>query len=213
MDSFADYLKPTKLCDFDRSPEIRETARRLTENTSDRREMFNCLYQFVRELPYRLEDWDVKASESLRKGWGMCSGKTNLLIALARALEIPARYRIFKIKPEGKLWRWIAQQDNGLARQMGEPPSEQDHIVAEVYLDDWEVYDPTRDSSFEKGLKKLGIPLERRSLTGNPQLIILDSIDEWAKRRQQARRFRKNRRLILSRMNEQLDKIRDLGRL
>jgi len=215
MNSFNDYLKPTRLCDFDRVPEIRGTAERLTAKLNDRREVLNCIYQFVRRLPYRLEDWDVKASETLRKGWGMCSGKTNLLVAMLRSLGIPARYRIYKIRTEDTLWRWIASEDSELGRQMGDPLPEQDHVMAEVYLNGWEAYDPSRDPAFEEGLKRLGIPLERKPIidaSGNINLTLLASIDEWAQNRQRARRFKENRRLVFSGMNRQFEKIRLLGK-
>lgn len=215
MDSFSEYLKPTRLCDFAQVPEIRNTTSKLTEKLVNGRLIFNCICRFVKELPYRLEDWDVKASETLRKGWGMCSGKTNLLVAMSRSSGIPARYRISKFKTEAMLWKWVAEQDNGLAGLMGDPLPEQDHIMAEVYLDGWEVYDPSRDLAFEEGLRRLGIPLARKPVTRagvNPQLIILASIDEWAQNRQQARRFRENRQRIFPRINKQLDKIRLLGR-
>jgi len=215
MNSFDEYLKPTRLCDFDQEPEIKETAKRLTAGLADRREIFNTIYQFVRGLPYGLEDWDVKASETLRKGWGMCSGKTNLLVALLRSVGIPARYRIYRIKSETILWRWIASQDKELARQMGEPLQEQDHIIAETHLNGWEACDPARDPDFEEGLRRLGIPLERKPVTdtkGNLQLIMLASIDDWAQNRQQARRFKESRELIFSEMNKQFDKIRLIGK-
>jgi len=101
MELFGEYLKPTRLCDFEQVPEIRNTASRLTEKLADKRQMLNCIYEFVKELRYGLEDWDVKASETLQKGWGMCSGKTNLFVAMSRSLGIPARYRISKIEAEG----------------------------------------------------------------------------------------------------------------
>lgn len=210
-----DYLQPTRLCDFDRAPEIREAAAKLTAKLTDKQEIINSLYQFVRGLPYGLEDWDVRASETLRKGWGMCSGKTNLLVALLRSVGIPARYRIYRIKSENMLWRWLASQDKELARQMGEPLQEQDHIIAETHLNGWEVCDPARDPDFEEGLRRLGIPLERKPVTntrGNPNLLILASIDDWAQNRQQARQFKENRELIFSEMNKQFDKIRQIGR-
>ena len=211
MNSFAEYIRPTYLCDFDQAPEIGNTAGRLIENLVDKRQRLKRLYLFVKELPYGLEDWDVKASGTLRKGWGMCAGKTNLLVAMARALEIPARYRIFKIETERTLWHWLAEQDSELASKLRVPFPEQDHIVAEVYLDRWETYDPSRDTAFAEGLKRLGIPLGRKPITGpdgNPQLRILASIDEWARNRQQARRFREDRQPIFSRINEQFDRIR-----
>ena len=145
----------------------------------------------------------------------MCSGKTNLLVAMLRSLQVPTRYRIYKIKAEQELWKWIAEQDEKLASQLEDAPLEQDHLEADIYLDGWKAYDPSRDPDFEEGLRRLGIPLERKPVVhagGNPQLIVLASIDEWAHNRQQARRFRRDRQLIFSGVNEQLDKIRALGR-
>ena len=211
MDSLSEYLQSTRLCDFERVPEIRGTVGKLTEKLVGNRQKFNCVYQFVKELPYGLEDWDVKASETLRKGWGMCSGKVNLLVAMSRSLGIPARYRIYKINAERTLWQWIAKQNSELATQLGKPLLEQDHITVDIYLDGWEIYDPSRDPAFEEGLRRLGIPLERTPVTdtdGNSQLTVLASIDEWARNRQLARHFIRNRQQLFSRVNEQLDRIR-----
>ena len=214
MSDLAEYLRSTYLCDFDQAPEIGNTAERLTENLVGKRQRLNRLYLFVKELPYGLEDWDVKASDTLRKGWGMCSGKASLLIAMSRSLEIPARYRIARIKAEGTLWKWVAKQNDELARQIGDPSPEQDHVTAEVYLDDWEIYDPSRDTALERGLKRLQIPRRRELVIGTdnkPRVIILTSLDHWAQARQEARRFKKDRESILSSMNKQFDKIRWLG--
>lgn len=213
MNSLHDYLKATSLCDFDRAPELGNTARRLTEaGASSQRKMFGCLYQFVKEIRYALDDWDVKASETLQKQCGMCSGKTNLLVALCRCLEIPARYKVYKIMTESRLWEWITHQDEELALWMGRPSPEQDHVVAEVYLNGWETHDATRDSAFEEGLKRLGIPLERLLVceADGGRLMVLASFDDWAHRRQEARRFRKNRHELFSKIDKQLDKIRAL---
>jgi hypothetical protein len=209
MDQLDYYLPATRLCDFDRDPAIQAKALKLTQVCTDNQERFKRIYQFVKELPYGLEDWDVKASETLRKGWGMCCGKTNLLVAMSRVLLIPARYMVFKIKAEQRLLEWAAGQERELATQLGDLPMEQDHLECEVYLKGWKAYDPARDSLFEKGLKKLGIPLEREPVTGS---IILASIDEWAGNRQKNRRFREQRQALFARVNEQLDSIRLLGK-
>lgn len=214
MGLFDESLNPTYLCDFDREPAIGEIARQSTEKAIDRQQMVDHIYSFAKELPYVLEDWDVKASATLRKRSGMCLGKTNLLVSMLRSLEIPARYRVFKILSEGTLWRWVAGQDKELVAQMGDPSSDQDHVVAEVYLNGWRVYDPTRDSALERGMKKLGIPLRRRPVaqTGeNPTVMLLSSIDEWAMNRQRNRRFRGNREFVFSRINKEFDTIRALG--
>jgi len=205
MDDLDYYLPASRLCDFDREPAIQDKALKLTLGCADKQERVERIYQFVKELPYGLEDWDVKASETLRKGWGMCCGKTNLLVAMSRVLLIPARYKIFKIKAEQRLLEWAVGRDRELTTQLGDLPLEQDHLDCEVYLEGWKTYDPARDSRFEKGLKRLGIPLEREPIT---ESIILASIDKWAETRQKNRRFREQRQAIFARVNEQLDRIR-----
>jgi transglutaminase-like putative cysteine protease len=209
MDKPDYYLQATRLCDFDRDHAIQAKAIRLTQGCADKQERVERIYHFVKELPYGLEDWDVKASETLRKGWGMCCGKTNLLVAMSRALFVPARYKIFKTKAEQRLLEWVAGRDRELTTQLGDLPMEQDHLDCEIYLEGWKAYDPARDSLFEEGLKRLGIPLEREPVTGS---IILASIDEWAKDRQKNRRFREQRQAIFARVNEQLDRIRLLSK-
>jgi len=98
---------------------------------------------------------------------------------------------------------------------MGEPYQEQDHVLAEVYINDWEAFDTSRDTPLEEGLTKLGIPLELKplSLPDTPEPLILASFDDWARSRQEKRRFTgTERNNVFSLANEQLDKIRLIGR-
>ena len=215
MDKAESYLLATELCDFDREPAIRARALDLTRGCSDRRQGFERLSQFVKGMPYGLEDWDVKASQTLRKGWGMCCGKANLLVAMSRAVLIPARYRVFRIKAERRLLSKMAEQDGELAAQLVDLPEYQDHLECEVLLDGmWESYDPSRDYAMENAMRKLGIPLERQVVTdvdGVPRYVLLASIDEWARNRQASRRFRVGRDAVFARLNEQLVKIRNMA--
>lgn len=213
VNSFNQYLRPTYLCDFDRMPEIVNTALSLTKNLADKRQMFNCIYKFIEEFPYGLEDWDVKASETLRKGWGMCSGKTNLLVAMSRSVGIPARYRISKVPVNDALWRWVVSQERELALEVNQLLSQRDHVTADAYLNGWEAYDPSQDFCFEEGLRRLGIPMEPEIVTrtSHSRPIILASIDKWAQNRQEARRFKKDREQIFCKVNKQLDRIRAIG--
>jgi len=209
-----EYLQPSQLCDFDRQPEIGAKALELTTGCRNREEMFQRIFTFVKELPYSLEDWDVAASETLAKGWGMCAGKTNLLVALLRSVGIPARYRVFGIRAEVRLWQWITE-DEELARRLGAATTEQDHVDCEVWLGGWRACDPSRDTPLECGLVALGIPLERESIadaSGRVPYLILTSFDLWAGKRQERRRFRDNRSEIFARVNERLWWIRALGR-
>ena len=161
------------------------------------------------------EDWYVKASDTLKAKTGMCSGKTNLLVSMLRSVGIPARYRVFKVEAELMLFEWITSQDEQIAQQIGEPYQEQDHVLAEVYIDGWEAFDTSRDTPLEEGLTKLGIPLELKPLS-SPDVakpIVLASFDDWAKHRQERRRFTGTERTTaFSLANEQLEKIRLIGR-
>lgn len=208
------YLQSSELCDFDRRPEIRARARELTSSCQSKGEMFQCIFDFVKELPYGLEDWDVTASETLSKGWGMCSGKTNLLVAMLRSLVIPARYRIYHIEAEAKLWEWI-MGDEETARRIGGIPSLQDHVDCEVWLGGWTACDPARDTPMERGLVALGLPLEREVIADNPNgtpYLILASFDDWARERQERRAFREERSDVFTKINDHIRYIRGLGR-
>ncbi len=215
MEHVEEFLKPSDFCDFDTSTDVRERASRLVQGCTDNQQRFQRVYVFVKELPYGLEDWDVKASETLKKGWGMCSGKTNLLVAMSRALSIPARYRIFKIKSERRLLGYVMKREKSVAAQFGNLPAVQDHVQCEVYLGKWQVYDPSRDSAYENGLRSLGIPLERIPVVaadGAVHYEILASIDDWARARQRDRRVRDDRDAVFSRVNQELERVRRLGR-
>jgi transglutaminase-like putative cysteine protease len=158
--NWEEYLQPSELCDFDRSPKVRAKAKELTEGCRPARQKFQRLFRFVKELPYGLEDWDVTASETLAKGWGMCSGKSNLLVALLRSLGIPARYRVYRIRAEVNLWLEVTAE-SALSQRLGAAPSQQDHVDCEVWLGKWHPCDPARDTALERGMKALGMPLKR----------------------------------------------------
>lgn len=215
MERIDEFLQATELCDFDTCPAIRDRAVRLVQGCTDNQQRFQRVYEYARELPYGLEDWDVKASETLKKGWGMCCGKTNLLVAMSRSLSIPARYRVFKIKAERRLLKRVIEQNKGVAAQFGDLPPVQDHVQCEVYLGGWRMYDPSRDSAFENGLRTLGIPLERVAVVdadGAVNYEILVSIDDWARARQKDRKVREDRELVFARVNVELDRVRKIGR-
>ena len=208
-----DYLQPSELCDFDRRPEIRDKALKLTQGCRIGEEMFQRIFAFVKELPYGLDDWDVAASETLAKGWGMCSGKANLLVALLRSLAIPARYRVFRIRAEVGLWGRITGDDD-LAQRLGAAPSEQDHVDCEVWLGSWSACDPGRDTPLARGMAALGLPLEREAIadaSGRVPYLILANFDQWARERQARRMIREKRNETFARVNEQLWRIRTLG--
>jgi transglutaminase-like putative cysteine protease len=208
-----EYLQPSELCDFDRCPEIVNKASKLASGCVSTDGVFRHIFSFVKELPYGLDDWDVAASDTFEKGWGMCSGKTNLLVALLRSVFIPARYRIYRIRPEVSLWKEVIGAED-MAHRMGNAPAEQDHVDCEAWLGDWCLCDPSRDTPFERGLEVLGIPLQREAITdasGKASYLRLDSFDDWARSRQGRRRIKENRHETFARVNNIFGLIRIVG--
>lgn len=208
------YLQPSELCDFDRSSEIKLKTQELIAGSRNRGEMFNSIFGFVREMPYGLEDWDLKASDTLKKGWGMCSGKTNLLVAMLRSAGVPARYRVYRIKADSKLWNKLGKDSNSTER-MNELGEERDHVDCEVWLGRWINCDPGRDTAMERGIVMLGGTLERQVVTdsrGRARYLGLASFDLWAKERQARRVFRSDRGDVFAEVNPGIEKLRQLGR-
>jgi len=208
------YLQPSGLCDFDRSSEIRLKTQELIAGSRNRGEVFSSIFAFVKEMPYGLEDWDLKASDVLRKGWGMCSGKTNLLVAMLRSAGVPARYRVYRIKADSKLWNKLGKDSNS-AERMNELGEERDHVDCEVWLGKWMDCDPGRDTAMERGIVRLGGTLQRQVVTdrmGRARYLRLASFDQWAKERQGRRAFRSDRIDIFAEVNLGIEKIRELGR-
>ncbi|MGA2158141.1 MAG: transglutaminase-like domain-containing protein [Dehalococcoidia bacterium] len=207
------YLVPSGLCDFDTSAEVKRKALDLTRNCRNRKEKFQKIFDFVKELPYGLDDWDLKASQTLRKGWGMCSGKTNLLVAMLRSAGIPARYRVYRIKAEAVLWNRLGEL-GGKAQRLRELGEERDHVDCEVWLGRWMDCDPGRDTAMERGILKLGGTLERRKVTnghGKMHYLRLAVFDQWARARQSRRKFRSDRVDVFAEINKGFVELRKLG--
>lgn len=87
-----EFLKPTVFCDCENILVINK-AKELSEKAEFPKEAARRIFNFVRdEIPYGIDFPDVKASATLKKGYGNCVTKTNLQIALLRAIKIPSRY-------------------------------------------------------------------------------------------------------------------------
>ncbi|GEM_PF-1028138 len=56
-----------------------------------------AIWELVRAMPYRFGFWNVKASETLRLGYGMCTTKANLQVALMRAGELEGAFAELKV--------------------------------------------------------------------------------------------------------------------
>jgi CRP-like cAMP-binding protein len=78
-----------KHCDSDHSS-IQQVAA-LLRGEDDWESAIN-VWEFVRNLPYRFGFWRLKASQTLELGFGMCTTKSNLQVALLRALGIESQF-------------------------------------------------------------------------------------------------------------------------
>ena len=143
----------------------------------------------------------------------MCSGKTNLLVAMLRSAGIPARYRVYRIRADNALWGRLGNT-SGQSGRLEELGEERDHVDCEAWLGKWVVGDPGRDSALEKGILKLGGTLERHVVTddkGKAIYLRLAVFDRWARQRQSRRAFRSGRADVFAAINRRLDQLRELG--
>lgn len=125
------YLRSTEIIDSDH-PVIREKGEELSGHLQTPTEKAIALFYFVRDLitynPFmpRFLPEHFRASNTLARKEGFCIQKATLLVALVRAVEIPARLRFAVLRnhllPE-KLARLLIGKDLT------------DHGFAELYLD------------------------------------------------------------------------------
>ena len=71
-------------------PSVRSVAAFLRRQ--DKWETALSIWRFARNMPYRFGSWNMRASETLRLGYGMCTTKANLQTALMRSCDIEAGF-------------------------------------------------------------------------------------------------------------------------
>lgn len=94
-----EYLLPTELVDFS-TEIIQKKSIELLKGINTQIEVAIKIYWFVREIKYESIPLDTKASRVLEINKAECVAKATLLIALLRAVNIPARYHFVSIKRE-----------------------------------------------------------------------------------------------------------------
>ena len=126
-----EYLEPGPLCDPS-NPEIAGLAERIGAGKTELETAY-ALFDWVRDnIEYRVLGIE-SADATLARGQGCCLAKSNLLVALARARGIRARYRQFR--------GYLDSPDERIARAIHE------HIVPELYVNDlWMIGDPAYNS-------------------------------------------------------------------
>ena len=136
----ANYLKETYFCDYNHNA-IRSTANDLFQPSKDPIELTKDIFMYVRDgIIFGGDHWQVKASETLQKGYGACWNKNLLLIALLRYYKIPSRLKANPMKND------FMKPAMGAAYLTVSNPFY--HCFTEVYLDGrWIVIDPTLDKN------------------------------------------------------------------
>lgn len=93
------FLLPTEFCDSDNS-KIKALAHKIIHE-EDPIKQARLIKEWVEDhIFYRFDFLNVKASQTLKKGFGQCTNMANLQIALLRVLGIPAGYAIISIRKE-----------------------------------------------------------------------------------------------------------------
>ncbi len=94
------YLQRSIYCDFDH-PAVAALAKNLADGEPDPARVTLAAFKHIRDhIRFGLDLVQVKASETLAKGYGVCWNKSLLLVALLRCSKIPARMAYNPVKRE-----------------------------------------------------------------------------------------------------------------
>jgi len=131
-------LQETYFCDYNH-PAIQKLAEKLSKRTNDPVEIAKKTFYYVRDNIITGYDlYKVKASEVLQKGYGVCWGKSNLLIALLRCNKIGAQFGTIPVHR-----KFIAPLIGNFYYLANSPYN---HCVVHAHLNDkWTILDPILD--------------------------------------------------------------------
>ena len=134
------HLSKTYFCNYGHK-EIRSIANDLVKASKVPNDLTKDIFMFVRDkIIFGGDHWQVKASETLKKGYGACWNKNLLLIALLRYYKIPSRLKANPMKND------FMKPAMGAAYLTVSSPFY--HCFTEVYLDGrWIAIDPTLDKN------------------------------------------------------------------
>lgn len=167
-----EYLRPTELCDCDNG-ELQRKAKEVIKDAETPKEAALKIFSFVRDgIPWNADLPDTKASATLKKRRGDCVNKTNLQVALLRAVRIPARYHQSKIRRE-----WLKDVVSSfLYNRIPDTIWYSPHC--ECYLSErWVACDSLLDRPLHEAMLKAGLVTEKQIPTidwdGEKSLVVL----------------------------------------
>lgn len=180
--STTDQLAKTVYCDHSH-PAIRKLSDQFTQISTDTADQVEQVFLFVRDsIVFGGDHWQVKASETLAKGYGSCFNKNLLMIAILRAAKIESKLMANPLKNT-----FTKPSVGSLCRFFSDPFY---HCFTSVLINgQWKSIDPTLDrKTYEAFFKPAGVNwqidwdgtndmlLYSESVAGPPQEF--DQIDE-----------------------------------
>jgi hypothetical protein len=165
------YLITTPMCDYNH-PLVQETARRVVTDGQTEQEKAILIFNFVRDsIRFSIAFSKSKASQILKQRYGECITKTNVQVALLRAVGIPARMR------------WVMAQTKVLTGlvapfMLRSMKTEASHFWTECYLGGrWISCEALLDKQLYEGMLRQGLITKDQIPTidwdGEKDLIVL----------------------------------------
>lgn len=145
------HIQKTVFCDFNH-PAVSSLAKNLAGDETDTGKLTQAVFKHVRDnIRFGFDLVQVKASQTLEKGYGVCWNKALLMVALLRANQVPARLAFNSVQRE------FMKPVLGDACQT--LPETINHCFAQVHLDhDWICVDATLDAAtYEKFFVPYGV--------------------------------------------------------
>jgi len=180
-------LKETYFCDYNH-PTIKKLAEELSEQTSDSVELAKKTFYYVRDnIVTGYDLYKTKASVILKKGYGICWGKSTLLIALLRCNKIESQFGTIPVH------RKFIEPLIGPLYHLANSPY--NHCVVHAFLNDrWTILDPVLDKiTYDTFLAPRNVPwgidwngkddcrLYTESIVGEP--VIHEDIDDTIRKK------------------------------
>ncbi len=163
------FLDRGRYCDWDH-PSIHAALSSVLSGVGSTTAAAVRLFEFVRDqVLYTFSPWSVAASETLAAREGMCTNKSNLLVALFRAVGIPAAYGVLVVNPQ----EYFGTIAPGVLKPLLSTRSL--HLYAAALLDGrWVCCDPSTDAELSR--KTAHFCRQTRLITWDGQQDALDFI-------------------------------------
>lgn len=146
-----EFMRPSEFCDSGNSKistAVRNILKGCRNNEGD---IATRLFFWVRDnVKYKLGLHADRASETLLKAEGSCSNKANLLVALLRAVELPAGFHILEVKTKEYFGPLSIRRINQFIS------SKSLHVHSAIYLHDkWVSVDASDDIRLSQSVRHL----------------------------------------------------------